>query len=238
MRFRLLSAALLLGACGPITAPMPPPEAISLVSRDPGAVDLAVIGGGSSAMFVSGSAVVEPYVGGDTSLPVTLHGGSTFKEHHGLARFGVRHRFKQKFSIGAGLGPTFVFVNPSNLPLEDGSDSERRRWWAPYFDIELSGGKTTKQKRFNVSFRPGTMVFPDRIGLAVPVGGSWGRRLGRHVTLGVDAWGGARMLFERPGYDLSLNPDVIVAPDFGASLHLDIHIPRPKGRKPRVFMRF
>jgi hypothetical protein len=187
-------------------------------------------------MFISGSAVAEPYVTPVTSVPVTFHGGSTLKEHHGVARFGVRHRFAKKFSLGAGLGPSFIRLNPAYQELDDNSDANRRMWWAPYFDVELSGGKTTKQKRFNVSFRPGTTIFPDRIGLAVPVGFSWGRRLGRHVTLGFDAWAGARMMFGRSGTEL--NPDPIFVPDGGAAIHIGIHIPRPKGKKPKVFMRF
>jgi hypothetical protein len=215
---------------------MPPPEAISMVERDPGAVDVAVIAGGSSALYAGGSAIVEPYIQGTTSLPVTINGGSNFKETHGIARFGVRHRFAKKFSLGAGLGPSFVIVNPAYLPLDD--ESERRKWWAPYFDIEIAGGKDTKKKRFNVSFRPGTTVFSDRIGLAIPVGASWGRRLGRHVTLGFDSWGGVRMVFERPGQQAGLSTNPLVVPDFGVGFHIGVHIPRPKGHKMRTFMRF
>lgn len=207
-----------------------------MVERDAGAIDIAAMAGGSSALYASGSAVIEPYVQGTTSLPVTIYGGSNFQETHGVARFGVRHRFAKKFALGAGLGPSFVIINPANSPLPDGS--ERQKWWAPYFDIEIAGGRTTKKKRFNVSFRPGTTVFTDRIGLATPLGVSWQRRLGRHVTLGFDSWGGLRMVFERPGSDVGLASNPLVVGDFGVGVHIGVHIPRPKGHKMRTFMRF
>lgn len=232
----LFASGLLCSGCVSQLAPLPPPTLVALGPRDTGALDINMNAGVSSNTYANGILQFEPYVTPTTSVTIGAAAASNFTETHGVLRLGARHRFGEHFALGGALGPAYSHHTGSPPPRGDGTTPTN--WWGTYMDAEIVAGFAKTKKRFSGMLRPGLTVYGDRLGLALPLGLSFAKRLGPFVSVGFDTWGGARFMFVRgdaqPRADFSRNP--IVAPEFGGTLLISFHAPAPKKPKPRTLI--
>lgn len=231
---RLALSLLASTGCIPMHAPMPPPTLVALGPRDTGALDMTLSAGTSSNTYVNGIVQFEPYVTPKTSITIGGAAASDFTETHAIGRVGARHRFGEHFALGGGIGP--AYTHHTGEPPALASGEVPVDWWAPYLDLEIIAGYAKTKKRFSGMLRPGVTIYGDRVGLALPLGLSFAKRLGPFVSVGFDTWAGARFLFTRP--DVSpgpqFSPNPLIAPEFGGSFSISFHAPPPKKPKPRV----